>query len=462
MNQNRKADLQRKLSMTSVPKPPAGLSERLKADIPKNLMSVERNRTRFSRSATFSLGIAASIIVVISSAYIALQVLSHSDTKIASAPPSMVSRRAAPASPQAEVTITLAENKKDLDKGQVSEVSKVVRRDENEEAFADARKKIAKSNSVVALESPKEKTEPASAVAAGAVAVGGAAAPVPATAEAPAPMLTRQAEDQVADRAAARPEAATMNVGRIAGTVVPPNELFGLSVDPLAFDRVRREIEQGERPAARSVDTSALINYFSQRDTAGRRGVQLDVEASRAPLAPENTALVRFTIETPRGAPAVFATGADLAITLNSTAVITHRLLGADELKSQSALLTNVSVTGLMDVKLRPAISPGTTIATLTLRYRALSDDRTHSITRVVHASDVERNWDSASRRHRLATLGAVWSESLTGTASPDDLARTAEKLATEEPDDLRARELAAAASASSRLRSSGPTGSGR
>jgi hypothetical protein len=69
-------------------------------------------------------------------------------------------------------------------------------------------------------------------------------------------------------------------------------------------------------------------------------------------------------------------------------------------------------------------------------------------ITKVVHGSDLARDWERASRRHRLASLGAVWSESLRGAGARQDVAKRAEELATQEPKDTRARELAKAATA--------------
>ena len=76
MNANRKADLQRKLALAPVPKPPAGLAERIKTEIPKELrFNAERERERFSRSVRFSMSVAASVIVVISAAYVALQIM---------------------------------------------------------------------------------------------------------------------------------------------------------------------------------------------------------------------------------------------------------------------------------------------------------------------------------------------------------------------------------------------------
>lgn len=81
MNANRKADLQRKLTLAPVPKPPAGLAERIKTDIPKELrFNAERERQRFSRSVRFSLSVAASVIVVIAAVYVGLQMISQQPT----------------------------------------------------------------------------------------------------------------------------------------------------------------------------------------------------------------------------------------------------------------------------------------------------------------------------------------------------------------------------------------------
>jgi hypothetical protein len=475
MNQNRKAELQRKLSMTSVPKPPAGLSERLKADIPENLMSVERDRARLSRSTGFSMRVAASIILLVTSVYVALHMISKTKTSFESAPPAMIAARKA-AAPPAEVTITLAENKKDVNRGRVDEVDQIATREEHRASgLADERMKLA-----------KKKESPANEVGQIADAQAGAAPTrLPAALPPPPPPPPTQALSvaDAADRAAgarniaAKSESITVPAAApaIAGSAqaadfsyAPQRAVFGLSIDPTAFDRVKHDIENGDRPTAGSVDVSALINYFAGTARAPRHDVRLDVEASRAPLATDNTALVRFTVDTPReeiaagaSVPPV-ATNADLEITLNSTAVLSHRLIGADQLQTQSTLLKNVSVTGLMDLKLKPGIAPRTTIATLKLSYRSVADGRRHEIIREVHAAAVTRTWAAASRRHRLATLGAVWSESLSGERPAGDVATTAERLATEKPEDDKARDLAAAATASSRLRNSGPTGSER
>ncbi|MGZ8853491.1 MAG: hypothetical protein ACXW2X_08845, partial [Thermoanaerobaculia bacterium] len=81
MNTKRKAELQRKLSMTSVPKPPAGLADRIKAGIPEDLLSTQRDRERLSRSTAYSMRVAASILLLISSVYLALQLMTRSGQK---------------------------------------------------------------------------------------------------------------------------------------------------------------------------------------------------------------------------------------------------------------------------------------------------------------------------------------------------------------------------------------------
>jgi hypothetical protein len=114
-------------------------------------------------------------------------------------------------------------------------------------------------------------------------------------------------------------------------------------------------------------------------------------------------------------------------------------------------------------VELQPDAKPRDAVATVRLRYHAVRDGREHPLVKTIYVRELRRTWIEASRRHRLATLGAVWGESLKGkAATASDVARRAEELATEAPADDRARDLANAASASSRLQTSGPTGSGR
>ena len=80
MTANRKADLQRKLTLAPVAKPPAGLAERIKREIPKDLrFNAETEREQLSKAVAFNLRVAASILVLVSSAYLGLQLLSRLD-----------------------------------------------------------------------------------------------------------------------------------------------------------------------------------------------------------------------------------------------------------------------------------------------------------------------------------------------------------------------------------------------
>lgn len=78
MTANRRAELQRKLAMTPVPQPPAGLAERIKSDIPKELMvDADRERRRLRSAVAFNVRVAASIILLVSSVYLALNLVSR-------------------------------------------------------------------------------------------------------------------------------------------------------------------------------------------------------------------------------------------------------------------------------------------------------------------------------------------------------------------------------------------------
>ena len=74
MTANRRAELQRKLAVAPVEQPPAGLSARIKNEIPKELrFNAEGERKRIAQTTRISLAVAASVVVVIATAYLALQ-----------------------------------------------------------------------------------------------------------------------------------------------------------------------------------------------------------------------------------------------------------------------------------------------------------------------------------------------------------------------------------------------------
>jgi hypothetical protein len=462
MTTKRKAELQRRLSMASVAKPPAGLADRIKADIP-DLLGTARERERLSSSVAFNLRVAASIILLVSSAYLCIQLLSRADRNDAAAPPmARMAVKTAPATLQA----TNEAPSSQVQRASAPEVEMPV------EPAKPQPKKLETHN------------EPAMNVAEAPAAPVTAPAPAPSMAlaeAAPAPPMMGAEKTRRAVEGGVEGSVAGGVAGGVIGGLVPSaraadfvqasrDQVFGISVDVRAFPSVKSAIERGERP--RTVNVEALINYFAgPPERRAPREVGLEVEASPAPVtAGPRAFIIRTTIDTARqelqpgaSVPPV-ATDARLEVELDGNAVVSHRLAGSgDELTGfESTLLKNVSVTALYEVELRANLPWRQPIATVRLHYRSAGNGKERTITRVIHASDVARPWSDASRRHRLATLGAVWGETLKNAPGATDVARRAEELANQEPKDVKARELAMLASASSRLQSSGPTGSGR
>ena len=462
MTMKRKAELQRRLSMASVPKPPAGLADRIKSDIP-DLLGTARERERLSSSIAFNLRVAASIILLVSSAYLCIQLLSRADRNEAAAPTIVAAARvkAAPAKLQ------VAQQQAPALPARVAEPQVEVPAPTEEEAPAP--RAVARREERIAEAKPAPRNEPISVTAEAPLV---AAAPEPATA--PAPPLeeaTAKTANAVEGGFAGGVVGGIVPSARAADIVQPRrDQVFGISVAKDAFPNVKEAIERGERP--NSVNVEALINYFAgPPDHRAPSEVGLEVEASPAPVSAGPRAfLIRTTIDTARQAippgasPLPVATNAELEIDLDGNAVISHRRAGGGDETSgvEATLLKNVSVTAMFEVELRANLPWHQPIATVRLHYRSVATGKDYTITRIVHASDIARPWGEASRRHRLATLGAMWSETLRNAPGATDVARCAEELANQEPRDQKARELAMLATASSRLQSSGPTGSGR
>ncbi|HVS33880.1 MAG TPA: hypothetical protein VMS98_20765 [Thermoanaerobaculia bacterium] len=490
MTQKKKAELQRKLSIAPVPRPPDDLAGRIKADIPEFLRT-DHDRKRFSSSVAFSLRVAASILLVITSAFLGIRLLSSPDGRL-------ITESAAPASAAfemkdeqaAEVTVMIEESaKKEADASTLRDVS-------TPPAPAPALPRQLAVRERLALPPPTpappaapparaEMAEPESSVAAYRPrVVPPVAAPPPPAAAAPqlAADLDKASADAPAEArrsaiggASLREVAVTPKSAGILNTVhaglsyEAPRALFDVSIDPDEFDRLRKMVESKTTPEPQSVNVEALVNHFAGAGLASRQDVALEVEASLAPI-PDSPAMLRVTIDTaslpeePAGSRPPAATDATLEIEIRDTAVAGYSIVGSGELKAgERILLKGASVTRLIELTVKPGLERSREVARVTLRYRSVRTGREVVLSRSVLARDVAGPWTAATRRHRLATLGAMWGESLQGTASSgEEVARKAANLSSEEPEDARARELAAAATASSRLRGAGPTGSAR
>jgi len=476
MTSKRKAEIQRKLSLTAVPRPPDDLLDRIKGDIPRYL-SVEAERERFSRSVGFNLRVAASILVLISAAAALFMLVpdngpaAFTASRMKEEAPRPV---AAPASTD-EVRVDIVQQQQAPPAtSQIADAAPppAVMRPAPMMVPEPSRRRDA-DREERGVEGRVEGGVPGGIV--GGV-IGGVAggtvgtAPVEVaeapSAPAPPPAAPVPAEDFVrAERAA---PAAAMAKTAASAALIPqafadelqlaPKSVFGISVDPAAFRRIKSTIENGARPSPSTSDVEALVNYFAGGPSRHVRGVRLEAEASPQPVdANGHRAILRLTIDTssvsvPQGASVPpIATDARLEIDFNENAVQHYEAIGDNTmLVPESALLHNLSVTGLWALDLKTPLKAKQRVATIHLHYRLLADKKEHTIVRELRGSDFANQWANASRRHRLASLGALWGESLRGSKGGPDVAKRAEELASQAPNDTRARELAAVANASS------------
>ena len=482
MNSKRRAELQRKLTLNAVPRPPAGLAERIKADIPQYL-EPETVPQRVTRSLAFPMRIAASVIVLAGAVIVAMMV-SQDRRKMASQTATRpvifapAPRAMAPADTTTTVAAVARTEEVQLDIVQEAPIANpeqiasarvapppsigfedAVSRDDDVESGVESEASLGVAGGVVggiAVTAEAPAAPEAQQMAEYAPAVPPAApvppAEEPVAAPAPAPSLaqTNEAFADAArlDRRQERASAKTTAAAGMREREKKQESVFGISVNAQAFDEIRTTLESGRRPAASAVNVEALVNYFAGAPVRRPRNVSLEVEASPALIAAEGEhAVLRFTIDTPAG-NGVAASDARIEVILNKDAVARSQRIGdADPLARESVLPYGTSVTGLYALEMKPGLRSSQLIATVRLHYTI--DGRPRTLTELVHGRDLSRSWQRSSRRHRLASLGAVWAESLRGTAPGVDVVRRAEELATQDPDDVRARELARAATAS-------------
>lgn len=475
MNSRRRAELQRKLTLNVVPRPPADLGAKIKSDITRHLLPHDAPQTR---SIAFNLRIAASVIVLISSVLGAIVFMTPEAEK------GMATTRP---QPRSVPTLTLA----------------VADDTTASQPAAEARMEVADASAMPqAIVPPPAAPRPAAApssmrertperdsgnsYAPELASSGFVGAETPSHAQSadgdsPAAMAGRMnPRETMAEAAPAAPpsQAAGMARGEATAKAIEPRDAapafaqmsrgasmqlatepsaFGVSLDRDAFNRIRTAIENGSRPAPESVDVEAVVNYFAgPAERAPRQGLRLDVEASPAAVAAEgDRAILRITIDAarmdlPRGAANAAPAARDAAIdvTIDANAVAHFRRVGdGSPLTTEAVLRHNTSVTALYELELTPRLKASQHLATVRLTWIS-TDGKRKTVERRLTAGDLARDWRRATRRHRLASLGAVWGETLKGSGRPAEVARRAAELAEESPGNIRARELAEITSA--------------
>ncbi|HEX8154297.1 MAG TPA: von Willebrand factor type A domain-containing protein [Thermoanaerobaculia bacterium] len=485
MTQKRKAEIQRKLSMRHIPAPPEDLAERIKGDIPKYLLDPQRERERVSRSMALSLRVAAAILLLCTSAYVMIDVLSLDEAprelaratapsstweaiakkQVAAAPPRMPAAQTAAAPAMDEVRVEMTEA---APQAPPQPEQPAPRRREAVLQMAEGESGGIMAAPAAPPPPPALVPEPVPSpgtitITAQAPAVVGSVAAAQAPAERNANDFAREeTKNAAAPRASASSSSLVREAQAAEFSLAPKTSVFGISVERDAFYRVKRAIENGERPAAGSVNVEALVNYFAGPAKKAPKDVRLEIEGSPAPVVMSggHNAILRFTIDTaqaeasPTSSIPPIATDAHIDIELDANAVASYRRVGAERstLASENTLLKNVSVTGLYELELQPRVQPRQLVARVRLRYRSIADGKQHELVRTLRVSDFAKSWMAASPRHRLASLGAVWGETLRNSTAGTDVARKAEELATKQPRDEKAKELADVASATSKL----------
>lgn len=475
MNSKRKADLQRKLSLAPVPRPPAELLDRIKNDIPEYLRP-DLDGRRMRRSVAFNLRIAASILIAVSAVITAVYVLTpepNSQMAATTEAPSMLRQLEDPAKVATdEVEVEITESLP-VEQPAVQVAEATTAAEPFGYAAAPAALRRQEAPAAGGSAAPALMADATLDAAAEAAPVPPPPTPVPPPAAAPAPAVaqptaavaeaapvTAKAEDRAErDRpASARlampslvPEAYAAEPERVSR-----DQVFGISVDPAVFHSIKAALERNQRPNANAVNLAALVNYFAGAPAKPpKKGVRLELEGSPSPIGgTAQRGFLRFTVDTAE-ADSQLPLGADatLSIDFNSKVVERAEAVGdATTLTPEQALMHNVSVTGLYELTLRPNLRASDRVATVRLNYTRTTDGKKQTIEKAVYARDFARTWTRATRRHRLASLGAVWGQSLKAASPAPEVLRRAEELASQEPDDERAKELATAATASSKL----------
>lgn len=450
MTANRKADLQRKLTLAAIPKPPAGLAERIKTDIPKHLpTSTELDRKRLNSAVAFNMRVAASVLLLVGSLFFALHLLNRAyqeqDQHYAAfndalkndkAPSPAVSQlpkppRQAPQvvtstdQPPAVIAPPKSQLKQEQAPVQLADArDQELRRDREESKDAkEAKKENDEAEKLKALGYVSGRVAETATVAGGTAAPASsanepqskvAAAP-PAPAFVPAPPPPPPATAKTARAAAAMDGfAANAQAAELAFT---PSTMFGY-----AF-------------MTRSVGAAApLVQHFAAPETRPRRGVQ--VEADAAPSAFDATkSVLRISIDTPAksgsddATPAPVAADATLEIVFDPNAVAAHRALTGEPSTSQPLLVEGTSVTAVYELELKPSLSRRARVATVRLRYHALPDGRSRTIERELRVRDLASSFDKASPRLKRAALAAALGDARAHGSDTSAIAEKAKAL---------------------------------
>ncbi len=346
MTRNRKADLQRKLTMAPVATPPAGLADRIKSEIPSHL-GFESERTQSRKSAMFNLRIAASIILLVSSLYLVLHLLSPTDAKLRSMP-SLADKTAA-TTPRTAVALpntppepgsAREQPRTDLPVMPSTPPPTSVAAIPNPRIAETKRREVvdglstpnASYTSSVENEAPAIK--PQSIVTEAAPAAAAAAPPPP-----PSPALDQAAPAGAAAEGRFAPERS------VAKAEAPRERLAARDEAPVRnFVAIQEAISHGA--TLRHLDTSAIVQHFAAPERLPA-DLRVELEASAAPLNASKW-LLRVSVDGP-------ATNTAIDLEFGDAVAAHHALTGSPA----------ANETALYEIEFKPGATPDQTIATV-------------------------------------------------------------------------------------------------
>jgi hypothetical protein len=375
MTRNRKADLQRKLTMAPVAKPPAGLADRIKSEIPQHFaFQPEKERAQLRKSAMFNLRIAASIILLVSSLYLALHLVSRNGSNLDTR--SMMTTKdtaattpvavALPNTPPAPGSARVQEHTDLPPLPRVPPPASIAAQPARERiSEAKHEESVAMSTGTPVYVADAGQTRPNTGSTSIVNAVPSPmAAPLPAT---EAPAITAEGGAPAPERTFAKSSAASPSEARDAAAPQARN-----------FYALQQAISHGETP--RDADAYAFVQHFAapERKPADLR---VELEASATPLD-ANKWLLRVSVD----APGKTSTPIDLAF---GDAIATHRALTGSVAANETALY---------EIEFKPNAKTDDTIAIL----------RAGEAKNTLRVADL-RHWNEASPRMKRASLAAAW-----------------------------------------------------
>jgi hypothetical protein len=418
MTRNRKADLQRKLAVAPVAKPPDGLADRIKNEIPNLLrFEPERERAHLRSSVAFNLRIAASIILLVSSLYLALHLFSRSDSNTR---PVMMDERMVAPSPR-PTTLALPSTPPEPGSAlrrQAADLPTLPTSPPVSISSARAKDRVAEEKRAEADGMRTGTTELAGSVQIPAVAPEPIPEPIIVADAAPAP----KAEPPVAvggfapERADERVVVTAKTAAQAVAAAQPhPAPALAAAPAPLRtrdtaevrnFVALKEAITLGEEP--RNVDVAAIVRHFSAPPSAPTN-LRVELEASATPLDATKW-LLRVSVDAPPTARA------EITLTFGDAVAVYRALTGAPA----------PNETTLYEIEFNPNVNPDQTIASV----------HAGRVERTIRVSDL-RQWNTASNRMKRASLAAAWARTLQSRTRADAIVAKAREAHIDELADL-------------------------